>query len=40
MMSPKGNERVYYFDTEYNEWLTEHRMFSNNEIFGDWYINE
>ena len=40
MMSPKGNENVYYFDTEYNEWITEHRMFSHNEIFGVWYINE
>ena len=40
VMSPKGNENVFYFDTEYNEWITEYYMFSNNEIFGDWYINE
>ena len=39
MMSPKGNEDVYYFDTEYNEWITEYYMFSHNEIFGAWYIN-
>ena len=40
MMSPKGNENVFYFNTEYNKWIIEHRMFSHNEIFGDWYINE
>ena len=40
MMSPKGNENMYYFDTEYNEWITEYHMFSHNEIFGVWYINE
>ena len=40
MMSPREGETVRYFDTEYNEWITEHRMFSHNEIFGDWYINE
>ena len=39
MMSPREGETVRYFDTEYNEWITEHRMFSHNEIFGDWYIN-
>ena len=39
MMSPREGETVRYFDTEYNEWITEHRMFSNNEIFDDWYIN-
>ena len=40
MMSPREGETVRYFDTEYNEWITEYYMFSNNEIFGDWYINE
>ena len=40
MMSPREGETVRYFDTEYNEWITEHRMFSHNEIFGVWYINE
>ena len=39
MMSPREGETVKYFDTEYNEWITEHRMFSHNEILGDWYIN-
>ena len=38
VMSPKGNETVKYFDTEYNEWITEYHMFSHNEIFDDWYI--
>ena len=33
------NENVYFFDTEYNKWITELHMFSHNEIFGDWYIN-
>lgn len=37
--SPNRDENVYYFDTEYNEWITEYHMFSHNEIFGDWYIN-
>ena len=40
MMSPREGETVRYFDTEYNEWITEYYMFSHNEIFGDWYINE
>ena len=40
MMSPREGETVKYFDTEYNEWMTEYHMFSHNEIFGDWYINE
>lgn len=39
MMSPREGETVRYFDTEYNEWITEYYMFSHNEIFGDWYIN-
>ena len=39
VMSPKGDETVKYFDTEYNEWITEYHMFGHNEIFGDWYIN-
>ena len=38
--SPNRDENVYYFDTEYNEWITEYHMFSHNEIFGDWYIND
>jgi len=37
--SPNRNESVFYFDTEYNKWITELHMFSHNEIFGDWYIN-
>ena len=37
--SPNKNENVFYFDTEYNKWITELHMFSHNEIFGDWYIN-
>ena len=37
--SPNRDETVKYFDTEYNEWITEYHMFSHNEIFGDWYIN-
>lgn len=38
--SPNRNENVFYFDTEYNKWITELHMFSHNEIFGDWYIND
>ena len=39
VMFPREGEPVKYFDTEYNEWITEYYMFSHNEIFGDWYIN-
>lgn len=37
--SPNRNENVFYFDTGYNKWIEELHMFSHNEIFGDWYIN-
>ena len=33
------DETVKYFDTEHIEWITEYHMFSYDEIFGDWYIN-
>lgn len=39
VMSPKEGETVKYFDTEYNEWLGRFQMFTPQEIFGDWYIN-
>lgn len=35
MNTIKEGETVKYFDTEYNEWITEYHMFSYNEIFGD-----
>ena len=38
-MSPREGGTVKYYDTEYNQWLIEYRMFNHNEIFGDWYIN-
>lgn len=38
-MSPKGIQPVLYFDTAYEDWQTSIYMFSHNEIFGDWYIN-
>lgn len=38
-MSPKGIQPVLYFDTVCEDWQTSIYMFSHNEIFGDWYIN-
>lgn len=38
-ISPNGKNYVSYYDTEYNQWLIEFRMFECTEIFGEWYIN-
>lgn len=38
-ISPNEKNYVSYYNTEYNQWLIEFRMFKCTEIFGEWYIN-